>query len=149
MKNQLLLIGLGFALALALGCGRVSVAESEKTIYQGRPLGDWLEDYRQDEPTLQSEAQAVLDGLGPTDKAAVPALIKAAAQEESPRVRVTALQALARIGDAAARPVLVKAMNDRDPGVSRAAQRAYHRYEMGRAPRKTESKKAPEGDDEP
>jgi len=113
---------------LAAGCGAAGERGSAEVEIEGRPVGEWVRDLREGDPTRQEEAQRVLARLGPDDRRAVPALSKAA-RDDNAAVRLAAVDALGRIGHPDARPALVKAMQDPDPAVSRLAVRAYARLE--------------------
>src|SRR2546423_7334667 len=76
---------------------------SEGTVYRGRPLQDWIR-YLASKGTISIPAEEVLGQLGPADKAAVPVLAAALA-DDHPRVLRAVLAALERMGPPAAAAV--------------------------------------------
>ena len=99
-----------------------------KRLEVARVLGGWataqvreplLAVLKDPSPVLR---EAAARGLGwPGNREAVPALRTLVETEDVAAVKAAALQALGRIGDASARPLLVAAANDRDAAVREAA----------------------------
>src|SRR5437588_10699383 len=77
--------------------------EAGEPVYRNRPLRGWIS-YLRRKGTISIPAEAVLNQLGPDDKAAVPVLA-AALGDENPRVLRPVLAALERIGPPAAAAV--------------------------------------------
>ncbi len=113
-------------LALA-GCNKPDPVDSENYLVEGRALGSWLDQLRDDpdDPGNVQEVLEVLQKLGPEDKDAVPALV-AALKDESPIVRLIAVKSLGQIEPTGKEVeyAVAKAMEDKDERVSRAAIRA-------------------------
>jgi hypothetical protein len=107
------------------GCNnKPDPVDSENYLVDGRTLGSWLNQLREDadDPSSVQEVLEALQTLGPDDKEAVPALI-AALRDENPTVRLIAVRCIGQI-----QPVgkdveyaVAKAMEDKDMRVSRAA----------------------------
>jgi HEAT repeats len=115
-------------LVLVFGCGQAGEQGAGTATIEGRTVDEWVQDLREGDATRREEARQVLARLGPDDRRAVPALGRAA-RDENASVRLAAVDALGRIGHPDCRAALVKAMQDPDPAVSRLAVRAYSRLE--------------------
>lgn len=82
-----------------------------------------------DDPSLKVRSQAAIILGQRGAREAIPALAEAAARDEAPAVRVAAVAALGRIGDASARPALEAAQRDPDASVRAAAVRALAEWQ--------------------
>jgi vesicle coat complex subunit len=114
------------SLVLISGCGQQAVTSS------GKPAEYWLQQARHADPKERQKAIKALGRLGPTEPAAMPALI-AAVDDSNPAVRAEAVLALLNIGPAAreAIPALENAARDPDSRVKRLAAKALERIRGG------------------
>jgi hypothetical protein len=116
-------------LILALSTGRAS-AQSASTgpepVSRGRPLREWIADLKAEAPSVRNAAAYEIASLGPSAKAAVPALIEALDDPDA-AVRFPVTVALGEIGpDAAAAVPKLKQMmfEEINDEIAAAAKRA-------------------------
>ena len=96
-----------FTLILALSTGSASAqnaATGSEPDARGRPLHELIADLKADAPQVRNAAAYDIAGLGPSAKAAVPALIEAL-DDPDPAVRFPVTVALGEIGPGAAAAV--------------------------------------------
>jgi HEAT repeat protein len=89
-----------FTLILALSTGNAAAqggAGGAEPVSRGRPLSEWITDLKADAPSVRNAAAYEIASLGPSAKAAVPALI-AALDDPDPAVRFPVTVALGEIG---------------------------------------------------
>jgi HEAT repeat protein len=89
--------------AAALLLAAPAAAQQEPS-FQGRPLRSWVADLKAPAPLTRSSAAYAISSMGPSAKAAVPALIQALNDGE-PAVRFPVCVALREIGPAASAAV--------------------------------------------
>jgi HEAT repeat protein len=80
------------------------VAAQQEPTFQDRPLRAWVAELKAQAPQTRSAAAYAISSMGPSGKAAVPALIEALGDEEA-TVRFPVCVALREIGPAAAAAV--------------------------------------------
>jgi HEAT repeat protein len=111
--------------AAALLLAAPAAAQQEPS-FQGRPLRAWIEDLKAPAPETRNAAAYAISSMGPSAKAAVPALIQALNDDEA-SVRFPVCVALREIGPAAsaAVPKLQEVKeNDRSDDVAFMAKKA-------------------------
>lgn len=119
------------AVLVVLGAGTVSAQSansrtSEKEPeYDGRPLSEWIKDFKAAAPQTRNAAAYAISGMGPAARSAVPVLIEAL-EDPSPTVRFPVCIALREIGPeaAAAVPALEKVLLDPSDDVAAMARKA-------------------------
>lgn len=121
-------------LILALTAGSASAqnaAGGEDPVSRGRPLSEWIADLKAAAPSVRNAAAYEIASLGPSAKAAVPALIEAL-DDPDPAVRFPVTVALGEIGpDAAAAVPRLKQMmfEEINDEIAAAARRAIRRIQ--------------------
>ena len=113
------------AAVLAAGCGNSPSVPTAK-YFSGQPVEHWLGEIKTGDAKARKRAADVLGNVGPTDPAALPALIASLADKDA-GVRAAALLGLSKNGPAAADAlprVRVLANSDPSPLVRRYAQLA-------------------------
>jgi hypothetical protein len=116
--NDLFSVSLAILLLACLTAGIVMMAdlseepaEPETTLYEGRPVPEWLDDLREQSPYTRQEADDALKRIGPENRATAPEFTEALADDNS-NVRRVAARSLGQIGPDAkdAIPALDRAM---------------------------------------
>jgi HEAT repeat protein len=79
---------------IAVGCSRSSEAELH---YGDKPVSHWLKSLESPDAKERKKAADVLGNVGPSDPAAIPALIKALDDNDA-KVRDAAVLALSKLG---------------------------------------------------
>jgi HEAT repeat protein len=115
-------------LALAAGCAPPDPESTQDYVRDDHRLGDVINDVRSSDDAVSLDAAALLARYGPEDKAALPALIKAATEDPDPRVRIATIRAMSHIlpPTRESEAAINKAMNDTDPTVRKFAIHACH-----------------------
>ena len=118
--GKFLLTALALLAALPAGCGK-----ARPTLAGGKPVSHWVRALADPDAKVRKRAVTKLGNVGPSDPAALPALVRAL-RDRDPGVRREAVVAVLKCGPAAkeAVPVLAElARRDPDPQVrDRAAQ---------------------------
>ena len=130
----------GAVVLLAILATRAQAQKAKEPSFDGRSLSSWVEDLQGAAPYTRSKAAYAIGGMGPSAKAAVPALIKVLNDQDAPpTVRFPVCVALREIGPEAkeAVPALTTAMDDRNDDVAAMARKAI-RAITGEDPRPTE-----------
>src|SRR5262245_13012460 len=111
---------------LAAGCTREKVPT--ELYFSGEPVSHWTEAAKSPDPKVRKKAIDVLGNVGPSDPAAIPALI-AAVKDKDASVRDAAVLALSKIGPQAADglPARREEMKDANPTVPAHAVTAVDR----------------------
>jgi len=117
------------AACLAGGCGK-----SPPTTAGGKPVAHWVGALRDPDPRVRKKAARKLGNVGPSDPAALPALV-GALKDADPGVRRESVLALLKFGPAGgeAGPALEEAgQKDPDPTVRAYAVRALEKLRGAR-----------------
>jgi HEAT repeat protein len=118
-------------LTLAAGGAAAQNGSSAEPVSKGRPLSEWIADLQGQAPAVRNGAAYEIASMGPSAKAAVPALIKAL-DDADPAVRFPVTVALSEIGpDAVAAVPRLKQMmfEEINDEVAAAARRAIRRIQ--------------------
>ncbi len=117
---------MAIALIASFGCG--SPIGPGELYYGDKPVSYWLKAIESTDAKIRKKAADVLGNVGPSDPAAIPALIRAL-KDRDPRVRDAAVLALSKLGRAAepAADSLDSLTSDRDPLVRQHAAMAAAR----------------------
>ena len=130
----------GATVLLAILATRVEAQKVKEPSFDGIPLSAWVADLSAAAPYTRNKAAYAIGGMGPSAKAAVPALIQVLNDQDAPPVvRYPVCVALREIGPEAkeAVPALKAAMDDRNDDVAAMARQAL-RAITGEEPRPTE-----------
>jgi HEAT repeat protein len=130
----------GALVLLAILAPRAQAQKAKEPSFDGRSLSSWVADLSAAAPYTRNRAAYAIGGMGPSAKAAVPALIKVLNDQDAPAtVRYPVCVALREIGPEAkeAVPALTAAMDDRNDDVAAMARQAL-RAITGEEPRPTE-----------
>lgn len=123
--RYLVMIGMAiFLVEWVSGCGPV-----RPTLAGGKPVGHWVQALRNPDVKVRKQAAFKLGNVGPTDSAALPALM-AALKDRDARVRREAILALVKCGPGAkdAIPELIEVhRKDRDAKVREYAEKALEK----------------------
>lgn len=125
---------------LALAASRGEAQKAKEPSFDGRPLSSWIADLNALAPYTRNAAAYAIGGMGPSAKAAVPALVGVLKDQDAPAtVKYPVCVALREIGPDAkdAVPALTQTLDDRNDDVAAMARQAI-RAITGEDPRPTE-----------